>query len=136
MKTTIRTMMLIGLVMLGVNVMAQRSATPEQRAQRQTEMLKQMLSLSDDQVKKVQEIVLNFNVEVQKSRESQPEGTPWTPDQKLIEKRNAALKEVLTPEQFEKFMQSPMGKGIRGGRGEHGRPSGMGRPTANPDSTK
>ena len=75
-----------------------------------------MLSLSDAQAQKVLDIVLDFNIQIQKIREIQPESTPWTPDEKLIEKRNASLKEVLTPEQFEKFMQSPMAKGQRSPR--------------------
>lgn len=114
-KTTKYTLLIV-LTALGISVMAQRASTPEQRTQRQVEMLTQMLSLSDAQAQKVQDIVLDFNIQIQKIRESQPESTPWTPDEKLIEKRNASLKEVLTPEQFEKFMQSPMAKGQRGPR--------------------
>lgn len=118
-KTMVKTTkyaLLIVLTALGISVMAQRASTPEQRTQRQVEMLTQMLSLSDAQAQKVQDIVLDFNIQIQKIRESQPEITSWTPDEKLIEKRNASLKEVLTPEQFEKFMQSPMAKGQRGPR--------------------
>lgn len=118
-KTMVKTSkhaLLIVLTTLGMSAMAQRGSTPEQRTQRQVAMLTQMLSLSDSQAQKVQDIVLDFNIQIQKIGEGQLEKTPWTPDEKLIGKKNASLKEFLTPEQFEKFMQSPMAKEQRGPR--------------------
>jgi hypothetical protein len=142
MKAVLRTFALCALLLAAGAASAQdqqqeqkhRRGTPEDRAKKQTEMLKKQLSLTDEQTPKVEAIMLAFNVDLQKDFENQTNDGPWHPDPKLIDKRNADLQKVLTPEQFEKFMKLPMAKsmGPRGPRdGGMGGPGGM--PGGGPD---
>jgi periplasmic protein CpxP/Spy len=84
--------------------------TPDQRAEKRTEMMQKNLGLSDDQVTKVKQINLDF--------ENQKDGilkNTTDPQQRntqmkaLRDKQNTDLKAVLTPDQWTK-MQSMQGR--------------------------
>lgn len=118
MKTTIKTISLCALMLMGIVAVAQqRGGTPEQRAQRQTEMLKSKLNLTDEQSQKVQAVLVNSIAEMQKARQAKIDSTLKGPSKELIDKRNEELKKVLTKEQYEKYIQLPMATGTRGPRG-------------------
>lgn len=94
-------------------------------AKRQTERLAQKLTLSDEQSKKVEAIMLDFNKKV--IADMKADTVRRAPNPALVEKRNADLKQVLTPEQYETFSKMPLAKGTFGpmqhrrgeNRGEH-----------------
>lgn len=77
----------------------------EKWATLRTDSLKTELSLNDSQYKSVYDIVLNFSnkvVEVKEQTASKAE--KFNQLKKLEEQKDAALKAVLSEEQFEKYM--------------------------------
>lgn len=102
----------------------QGQASPEERAERQTQMLTEQLSLTADQTAKVKPIILaRINEQStlrQKMQESGDRQAMMGEFRKLNEKYNAQLKAVLTAEQYTKYEanQAQMrGGGQRRGRG-------------------
>ncbi len=88
-----------------VAIFAQRpNFTPEQRAKAMTERMKKQLNLNDDQVAKLETLNLQFVQEQMKAREAG--GDVRAEMQAASEKQNAALKEILTPDQFQKWQES------------------------------
>lgn len=85
----------------------QGPATPEERAERQTRMLTEHLSLSADQTAKVKPIILARINEQSSLREKMQEGgdrqAMMGEFRKLNEKYNAQIKAVLTAEQYAKY---------------------------------
>ncbi len=76
-------------------------ATPEQRAERQTETLVKELGLDDKQKEKVYEISLKF---AQPSKSESTDREKRREEfRKKMEERNAAIKALLTEEQQKKF---------------------------------
>jgi len=87
--------------------------TPDQRAQKQTEMMQKNLSLTPDQVTKVKQINLDFQTQMDQLRTN----TSVTPQDKhaqmktLRDKHDADIKAVLTPEQQAKLEQMQQNRG-------------------------
>ena len=74
--------------------------TPEQRATRQTQWMQKNLMLTDEQNKKVYNIILNAATEQENASTSPQKG-----ERKAIARDEAGeLKQVLTPDQFQKYM--------------------------------
>ncbi len=77
--------------------------TPEERAQRQSQWMQQNLGLTDDQNKKVYDIMLSSAKQMDDARNSG--GDMRTQMQDINAKRDAAMKGVLTADQFQKYQQ-------------------------------
>jgi Spy/CpxP family protein refolding chaperone len=80
------------------------NTTPEERADFQTNRMKDLLNLSDEQTEKVREINLKYakeNQEVFKSEATREEKRDKLRD--LHEQKENELKAVLSEEQYEKF---------------------------------
>ena len=106
-----RIVILAGILVLAVSASAQQQGqggTPEERAKRSAERLTERLSLTPEQVAKVDSIYLAYEKEVQPIREKE-----W-PDRQarreamrpFNEKRTEQLKAVLTEEQFKKMQET------------------------------
>lgn len=119
MRTAIKTLAIAACMLIGLTAVAQRHENrATQMAKRQTERLTQKLSLSDEQSKKVEVILVDFN---QKNfADMKADTTRKAPNPLLVEKRNADLKNVLTPEQYETFSKMEFAKG-KFGPGQHRR---------------
>ncbi len=90
--------------------------TPDQRAEKRTEMMQKNLSLTADQVPKVKQIILDF--ETQKDALLKNTTDPQqrrTQMKALRDKQNADLKAVLTPDQYTKMQQMQQGRPQRPG---------------------
>ncbi len=88
-----------------VAIFAQRpNFTPEQRAKAMTERMKKQLNLNDDQVAKLEALNLQFVQEQMKAREAG--GDVRTDMRAAADKHDAALKEILTPDQFQKWQEA------------------------------
>lgn len=115
MRTAIKTLAIAACMVIGLTAAAQRHENrTAQMAKRQTERLAQKLSLSDEQSKKVEAILLDFNQQC--FTEMKVDTTRKAPNPALAEKRNAALKQVLTAEQYETFSKMEFAKGDFGPR--------------------
>lgn len=88
-----------------VAIFAQRpNFTPEQRAKAMTERMKKQLNLNDDQVAKLETLNLQFVQEQMKAREA---GGDVRADMRAAaDKHDAALKGILTPDQFQKWQEA------------------------------
>ncbi|TLX70936.1 DUF4890 domain-containing protein [Labilibacter sediminis] len=94
---------------LSSSVMAQgnKGGTPEERAQKQTEQMKTSLQLDEEQSAKVAELNLKYikkRNHVRKDNSGDKEGMRAAMSQ-LNKERNAEFKEVLTEEQYQKFLK-------------------------------
>lgn len=119
MSTTIKTLAIAACMLIGLTAAAQRHGNKtSQMAKRQTERLTQKLSLSDEQSKKVEVILLDFNKQC--FAEMKADSSQKAPNPALVEKRNGDLKQVFTPEQYETFSKMEFAKG-KFGPGQHRR---------------
>lgn len=108
-----------------------QEVTPEEMAKKSTERLTKDLGLSADQAKKVQPIELSFAKARHEARPATPGERP-NPDLMKNAKatHDAALKGVLTADQYKKFQEMeaqrrqdhPGGPGGPGGQGRSGTP--------------
>ncbi len=103
----------------GAQQQGQRGGTPEERVKRQTEWMKTELKLTDAQMAKVDSIYLASEKETAALREKitdrQERREAMRP---IMEKRQAALKTVLTEEQLKKVQErAPQGRRQGGGGG-------------------
>jgi len=81
--------------------------TPEQRADKQTDMMQKNLSLTADEVTKVKQINLDYWTQVDQMRKNNTDPqTMHTQMKTLRDKHDADLKAVLTPDQYTKFTQT------------------------------
>ncbi|WP_320052476.1 hypothetical protein [uncultured Acetobacteroides sp.] len=113
MRTAIQTLALGMCLLVGLSAAAQRQGNrAEKMAKRQTERLTQKLTLSDDQSKKVEAIMLDFNQKAIADMKADTVRKAANPA--LVEKRNADLKQVLTPEQYATFSKMELAKGTFG----------------------
>lgn len=89
--------------------------TPEERAERQTDVMTERLGLTEEQVAKVKELNLAFAEKMQANREKAGEDRQAARDAMLAtrDEHVEALKNVLTEEQFEKWENA---RGPRGPR--------------------
>ncbi len=83
---------------------AAANRTPIERAENQTKWMKQNLAITDDQSKKAYDIIMNFAKQAGDIRTSAATDKR-TQMKQAIENKNAALKSVLTPEQFRKYIK-------------------------------
>ena len=96
--------------------------SPEERQKRQDEMYAQ-LNLSEAQKIKVEEINTNYQTKMRTMRENNDGGREAmrASMMKMREEQNAELKNVMTAEQFDKYLKiQESQKGRRGGRGRRG----------------
>ena len=77
--------------------------TPEERAQNQTAWMKQNLGITDDQNKKAYDIILNAAKQVDDARNSS--GDKRAAMKSINENKDAAIKGVLTADQYGKYEQ-------------------------------
>lgn len=80
------------------------NATPEERAAKMTERMKQSLKLTEDQATKVQAINLQAAKDMAAARESGQDMR--TSMQTIRTKQDAELQKVLTPEQYKTYQDS------------------------------
>lgn len=94
------------LLTMGISTFAQEQTDKSaRRAKKQTENLTQKLSLNEDQAKKVETILFNFNVKMEADMQELSDSEKPTPNPLLVERRNLDLKQVLTPEQYKAFLE-------------------------------
>jgi Spy/CpxP family protein refolding chaperone len=72
--------------------------TPEEKALKQTEMIKQKLQLTDAQAAEVQKIYTSYTTDVEKMKQEMKDRK-----KALNKEKDAQLKKVLTPEQYSKL---------------------------------
>lgn len=118
-----------------------REFNPEETATRRADQVKEAAKISDEQYKKVYDLFLKQAQESQaRMKAAQEKGERPQFDREAMQKerdaQNAALKEILTPEQYEAYekaqrerMQRGFNRGQGGGRGGN-RPGGN-RPGGN-----
>ncbi|MGC9150254.1 MAG: hypothetical protein ACP5F6_00625 [Microbacter sp.] len=96
--------------------------TPEQRAKNMTEQMKKQLNLTDEQASKLEAVNLKFVQDQMKARETSKDVRADM--RACYEKHNAALKEILTPEQFKTWQESrrAMMNRMRPNEGQNGQP--------------
>ncbi|GAF04443.1 DUF4890 domain-containing protein [Saccharicrinis fermentans] len=114
---------LIAILAISFSVEAQRPqkgkmGTPEEMAQKQTERMKESLNLSDEQEAKVKSINLEFAEKQQELvNSSSGDRTAMRESMKTIrEDKKAALKKVLTDEQYKKMETQEKETGERRGQ--------------------
>ena len=127
MKTLVKKSFVLVLVSLFVvSVSAQGPdkkprMTPEERVSKQVEMMTKQLDLTADQQAKIKEINLKYSQQMadhaKQSKEEMKKNREKMETQ--MEAKNAELKQVLTPEQYEKWqekrkeMRNDWGKGSK-----------------------
>jgi hypothetical protein len=82
--------------------------TPEEMAQRQTDMMVEKLSLSEAQASRIQEINLKYALKMKAARDSMPEGDWQMMRQKMTglrQEQDAALRKMMTSEQWAIYEQ-------------------------------
>jgi hypothetical protein len=113
MRTAIKTFVVGMCLLIGLSAAAQnREGRAERMAKKQTERLAQKFTFTDDQSKKVEAILLDFNQKI--IADMKADTARKAPNPLLVEKRNADLKQVLTPEQYETFSKMELAKGTSG----------------------
>lgn len=109
-----------------------REIKPEDQATRRADQIKEAAKINDEQYKKVYDLFLKQAQEQQaRMKEAQEKGERPQFDRESMQKQqeatNAALKEILTEEQFaayEKAQQERRQRGFGGGGQGGGRPGG------------
>jgi Spy/CpxP family protein refolding chaperone len=82
-----------------------RNAPPEERAKRQTEMMKENLSLTAAQEPKVSAINLKYAKKMEETRKIADTAAQRKTAQSLNKQKDGELKGVLTPEQFKSYVK-------------------------------
>jgi Spy/CpxP family protein refolding chaperone len=106
-KNIIRGMLLCSAVFIGniSSAQGQASKTPEEKAQNQLSWMQKNLNLTEEQNKKVQDILQNRAKEVEKNS-TNPVGTSKREEKRRIKKEtDAELKAALTPDQYNKWQE-------------------------------
>ena len=132
-KTGLMAIMLIGSLLWAGQTSAQgngqrpaRERNPEDMAKNQTQRLKEQLNLSADQEKSVYDLNLSFAKRMAEAREAAAATggrPPMDSMRNWNQAREASMKKILTPEQFEKLqaerekMRQQMGDRRPGGGG-------------------
>lgn len=132
-KTGVIAIVLIGSLLLAGQASAQgngqrpaRERNPEDMAKNQTQRLKEQLNLSADQEKSVYDLNLSFAKRMADAREAAAASggrPPMDSMRSWNQAREASMKKILTPEQFEKLqaerekMRQQMGDRRPGGGG-------------------
>lgn len=132
-KTGLMAIMLIGSLLWAGQTSAQgngqrpaRERNPEDMAKNQTQRLKEQLNLSADQERSVYDLNLSFARRMAEAREAAAASggrPPMDSMRSWNQAREASMKKILTPEQFEKLqaerekMRQQMGDRRPGGGG-------------------
>lgn len=98
----------------------QRGGTPEERAKRTTDMIKEATGIDAATATKVEAIALKYAKEMTALREKTPDREARREPQKALnDKQDAELKAVMTAGQYAKWMakQEEMRKARQGGGG-------------------
>ena len=108
-----------------------REFKPEDTATRRADQIKEAAKINDEQYKKVYDLFLKQAQEQQaKMKEAQEKGERPQFDREAMQKQqeatNAALKEILTAEQFAAYEKAQQERRQRGGGFGGGRPGGQG----------
>ena len=107
MKQTLRWFTLTTLLLISVGVSAQerlKNTTPEERANKLTEWMKQNLQLNDNQVSQIQAINLKYAQQNEHMKDATKSKDDKMKAMKETEQaRDAELKGILTAEQFKKW---------------------------------
>lgn len=124
MKRCIRLLLLVtcGFVVININAQSQQR-TPEDRAKRETAMVKEQVALTDSQTVRYEKIALKYANLMAEFRNIPRDSVKLREAKRteINEKKKAEVKPIFTPEQFakyEKWMQESrgrMGGGNRGG---------------------
>src|ERR1700749_1363966 len=102
-STLVLSLLIVSSVSFAQPQMQQRS--PEERAQRQTQWMQQNLTLTNDQNKKVYDIMLHHAQQADNAR-SMPAGQNKASEmQGANADKDAALKGILTGDQYNKYQQ-------------------------------
>ena len=108
-----------------------REFKPEDAAARRADRVKETAKISDEQYKKVYDLFLKraqeSQAKMQEARKQEQERRQFNREEmkKEREATTAALKEILSPEQFEAYEKAQKERMQRGGRGSQGgRPGG------------
>jgi len=107
-----------------------REFNPEEMATRRVEQIKKVCNTTDEQNAKLQEYFVKQSKEMQERMQAAREsGERPQFDreamQKQREERNAAIKEILTEEQFAAYEKMEQERRPRGGQGGFGGPRGQ-----------
>ena len=103
-KNFLKSTLMLSLLISSTIAYGQQQApqrSPEERAQRQTQWMRQNLSLTDDQNKKVYDIMLNSAKQMETARTSGDKSQMKS----LKDRKDASVKGVLTGDQFQKYQQ-------------------------------
>lgn len=129
MKITFKSLFIAFLLVAGyTNAYTQRGGgwgmDPEKRAEKQTAVMKDSLSLSDAQATKVGEVLLKYAKQMLEVRDSNSESDWPAMRERIIairEEQNKELKTVLTTEQYDKWTKIlEERRNQRGQRGRNG----------------
>jgi Spy/CpxP family protein refolding chaperone len=105
----INLVLLTGFLLISFNLFAQRGnmPSPEERAKRQVENLKTELTLTDEQIPKVEKIYLDANKKMSEMRANSGGNREGMRDKMMAinKKRDEEMKKVLTAEQFTKYQK-------------------------------
>ena len=102
--------------MHGQNRQKAANVTPEQRATRQVEAMKQTLNLTPDQVTKLQDVQTKFAKDQEQLRASK-QGARQDMKAKM-DAYNSQVKSILTPEQYQKYQDMHKSGMKKGGQGK------------------
>ena len=105
MKNLVKSIALIAVVFSSVIASAQQmpQRSPQERAQNQTQWMQRNLGISEDQNKKVYDIIFKHAQEMDAARNSAAGEDRRSAMQNIAAGRDAELKNVLTGEQFQKY---------------------------------
>ncbi|WP_289054622.1 hypothetical protein [Carboxylicivirga marina] len=125
-KLVVIALLMMSLIACNTNGQQRKRASAEDMAKHQTEMMEKSLDLSSEQSKTVSELNLKYAEKFKKIKEEAggDREKMRTLRGELLNKKNDELKEVLSEEQFEKYIKleeeraKEMRNGRRGGRGE------------------
>jgi uncharacterized membrane protein len=98
-----------------------RKALGESHRRERAEKMKTELGLSDDQAKKMQELHSSFRSEIQKMNIEKGDRKNNKAFQKAKAEHDAAVRSILTPEQYQKWTDMRVEKKGHGKHGKHGR---------------
>ena len=102
-STIVLSMLIVSVSSFARQQMPQRSA--EERAQRQTQWMQKNLGLTEEQNKKVYSILLYHANQADDVKTMQPGGEKRAEAKDIKRNKDADLKAVLSPDQYNKYQQ-------------------------------
>ena len=121
MTTTIKYIAATMLLTIAIAAHAQQTTkrSPEEKAKREAQVLKNQLSLTDEQTAKCEQIIRKYADGLAETKPTGDSIQSHNTKQQLLQKRNNEIKALLTPVQQSKFnqwmqkKQHPGGKAMR-----------------------